>query len=50
MFMDCQNLAGWMGRNFVGNWFFAYQFKTIHYFVKHLLGRKFMGKGNPKNP
>ena len=51
MFVDCQNFAGSWGWNFVGNWFIALQCKTIFkYLVKHLLGRKFVGKGNPRNP
>ena len=29
-----------------GNWFVAIQDKTINHFVK----RKFVGKGNPRNP
>ena len=50
MFVDRQNLAGSCVRNSVGNWFVASQCKTIHYFVKCLQGRKFVGKGNPRNP
>ena len=38
MFVDFQN--------FVGNWFVALHLKPIHYFVKRLMGRKFVGKGN----
>ena len=48
--MDCQNFAVSWGRNFVGNWFEALQSKTIHYSVKCSWGRKFMGKGTPRNP
>ena len=39
------NLLVTRRRNFVGNWFVALQCKTIHYFIKHSLGRKFVGKG-----
>ena len=49
-FEDCQNFAGSWGRNFLGNWFEALQCRTIHYFVKHSWGRKFVDKGKPKNP
>ena len=38
------------GRNIVGNWFEALQWKTIHYFFKCSWGRKFVGKGDPRNP
>ena len=44
------NFAGSWGPKFVGNLFVALQFNTIHYFVKHLWGRKFVDKGSPRNP
>ena len=50
MFVDCKNLGGLWGRDFVCNWFVALQRKTIHYFVKRSLGRIFVGKGKPRNP
>ena len=50
MFVDCQNFTGSRGHSFVGDWFVALQRKTIHYFVKHSLGRKFVGKSKPRNP
>ena len=50
MFVDCKNLGGLWGRDFVCNWFVALQRKTIHYFVKRSLGCIFVGKGKPRNP
>ena len=50
MCVDCRIFAGLWGRKFMGNRFAGLQYKTIHYFVKHLLGGKFVGKGNPWNP
>lgn len=49
-FVDCQHFDGLWGRIFVSNWFVALKCNTIHYFVKSSLGRKFVGKGNPRNP
>ena len=48
--MDCHNFAGsWVHvSNFVGNWFVAFQSKTIHYFVKLSWGHKFVGNGNAR--
>lgn len=50
--MDCHNFAGsWVHvSNSVGNWFVAFQSKTIHYFVKFSWGHKFVGNGNSRNP
>ena len=50
MFVHCQNFTNSWGCYFVGNWFVALQCKKkIHYCVKHSWGRKFVGKGNPRN-
>ena len=35
MFMDPETFVGSWGHNFLGDWFFESQCKTIHYFVKH---------------
>ena len=43
-------LVGSLGRNFVDNWFVASQWKAIQNFVKCSWGRKFVGKGNSRNP
>ena len=45
--VDCKNLGSLWGRDFVCYWFVALQRKTIHYFVKRLLGCIFVGKGKP---
>ena len=50
MFMDYENSVGSMGHNFVGNCFFALQYKMIQQLVKNLWGRKNMGKAKPYNP
>ena len=50
MFVGYQNLAVSWGRNFMGNWFEALQCKTINYIFKRSWGRKFVGKGDPRNP
>ena len=47
---DYQNFAGSRRCDFLGNWFVAFQCKTIHDFVKCLWGHKFVGKCNPQNP
>ena len=41
MFLDCQNVGGSWGHNFLGNWFVALQYRSIHNFVKRLWGRNF---------
>ena len=43
MIVEDQNSAGLWGRNFVGHWLVTLQCKTIHYFVKCLLGGKILG-------
>ena len=50
IFVDCRNFVGLCRHNFTGNLFVALQCQTIHYFVKGLCGRKYMGRGNPWNP
>ena len=49
MFVDYQNCTCSMGLNFVGDWFTTLKHRTIHDFGKHSWGRKFVGKGNPRN-
>ena len=49
MFADCQNFAALWGRNLEDNWFVALQYRSIHFFVKRRWGRKFVGRGNPRN-
>ena len=44
IFLDCQNSAGsWI------TGLFALHYRTIHYLVKPLWGREFVGKSNPRN-
>ena len=50
MFVDYQNFAGSMELNFMGYWFVVLQYRTIHFFIKRSLGRKFVGDRNPRNP
>lgn len=50
LFMVCQYIACLWGLDFMGNWFVAFQYKTIHYFVKRSWGLEFVGKGNPRIP
>ena len=49
--MDCQNFADSRGRNFMGYWFVAIQYKTFfyRYFINRSWGHKFISKGNPQN-
>ena len=50
IFVDYQNFAGLLGHNFMGYWFAALLFKTIHNFVIHPWGSKFLCKGKSQNP
>ena len=45
MFVDCPTFSGSWGYNLVGKLIYC---MTIHFFIKHSLGRKFVSKGIPK--
>ena len=47
MFVDCQNFAGSWGGLFIGNLFVALNARQSTDLLKHLWGRKFVGKGTP---
>ena len=48
MFLGYKTFDFSWGLDFMGNGFVAVQCKKIHYFVKHLRGRKFVGTGYPR--